>query len=128
MIDWNDIKNNKTTSGEYEAYMTLIDECFSVSDNGGMKDLMAEWEGEHRRDEKDEFVEALANELYDFNKGGFGTLILCDFTMADARNAARDEFIRRAHLSWEDENLFTLKAYDDVDEVREAHKTSCPWM
>lgn len=127
MIDWNDIKNNKMTE-EYEAYMTLIDECFSVSDNGGMKDLMNEWQGEHNRNEADELVEALANELYSFNEGRFGSVTLHDFTMADARNAARDEFIRRAHLSWEDENLFTLKAYDDVDEVREAHKTSCPWM
>ena len=127
MIEWNNIKSNNMTE-EYEAYMTLIDECFSVYDNEDVRDLMAEWQGEHHREEKDEFVEALANELYSYNKNRFGSVTLHDFTMDDARAAARDEFIRRAHLSWDDENLFTLKAYDDVDEIREAHKTSCPWM
>lgn len=103
---------------EMKSYFRLIDECFCVDANGAMKDLMDEWQGEHNRNEADELIEALANELYSFNKGRFGSVTLHDFTMDDARAAARDELTRRAHIDWEDDAIFTIYDTDAIDEVR----------
>ena len=112
------MKTDMNAVEEMKSYFCLIDECFCVNANGAMKDLMAEWQGEHNRNEADELVEALANELYSFNKCRFGSVTLHDFTMDDARAAARDELTRRAHIDWEDDAIFTIYDTDAIDEVR----------
>ena len=78
------MKTDMNAVEEMKSYFCLIDECFCVNANGAMKDLMAEWQGEHNRNEADELVEALANELYSFNKGRFGSVTVHDFTMDGA--------------------------------------------
>lgn len=103
---------------EREDILTLEKECFCTYNNGGMKDLMAEFEGTHERKEKEKIVEILAKRTYSYNKHHCASVYIEDFSMQDARDCAHQEFLRRAHLNWDDANTFDLHSEEAIDAVR----------
>ena len=103
---------------EKENLLTLEKEYFCTHNNGAMQDLMAELDGTHSLTEKDTIVELLAKELYNYNEEHCASVFVEDFSMEAARALARNEFLRRAHLSWDDAASFVLHDEEAIDTIR----------
>lgn len=103
---------------EKENLLTLEKECFCTHNNGAMQDLMAELDGTHALVEKETIVELLAKELYNYNEEHCASVFVEDFSMEAARALARDEFLRRARLNWDDAASFVLHDEEAIDTIR----------
>lgn len=72
----------------------------------------------HALTEKDTIVELLAKELYNYNEEHCASVFVEDFSMEAARALARDEFLRRARLNWDDAASFVLHDEEAIDTIR----------